>query len=126
MARIVQTVAWNSCGLTSFCCCCRNRQAKHRGTSPHKRTLPLWLRYVFIFIYCFWTVNKGDMVLLRCTAGGYPAPNITWTRLSDNNVVTFPLTFTGKQDGVYRCTASNGFGSPVIRDITIALPSKSL
>ena len=72
-------------------------------------------------------MNKGDMVLLRCTAGGYPAPNITWTRLSDNNVVTFPLTFIGKQDeGVYRCTADNGFGSPAIGDVTIALPSKSL
>ena len=74
------------------------------------------------FIYCFdfvvpplitsisedRTVNKGDLLLLRCTAGGYPAPNITWTRPSDNNVVTFPLTFTGKQDeGVYRCTADN-------------------
>jgi len=70
------------------------------------------------------TVNKGDMVLLQCTADGYPAPNITWTRLSDNNVVTFPLTIAGKQDeGIYRCTANNGFGTVAIRDVTIALPS---
>ena len=68
----------------------------------------------------------GDVVLLECTGDGYPAPNITWTRLSDNNGVTFPLTITGKQDeGAYRCTANNGFGSPAIRDVTIALPSKT-
>ena len=71
-------------------------------------------------------MSMGDVVLLECTGDGYPAPNITWTRLSDNNGVTFPLTITGKQDeGAYRCTANNGFGSPAIRDVTIALPSKT-
>ena len=72
-------------------------------------------------------MNRGDMVLLQCTGDGYPAPNITWTRLSHNNVVNFPLTIAGKQDeGIYRCTANNGFGSPAIRDVTIALPSKTI
>ena len=49
--QALQTVARNSYGLTSFRCCCRNRYAKHRGTSPRNlqtssRALPLWLRYV--------------------------------------------------------------------------------
>jgi len=35
--QALQTVARMSYGLTSFRCCCRNRYAKHRGTSP--RTL---------------------------------------------------------------------------------------
>ena len=68
---------------------------------------------------------KGDLLSLKCTADGYPAPNITWTRLSDNSVVTMPLTISGKQDeGLYRCTADNGFGSPARRDVFITLPSK--
>ena len=52
------------------------------------------------------TVNNDDAVSLKCTADGYPAPNITWARLYDNSVVTFPLTISAKQDsGAYRCTA---------------------
>ena len=66
------------------------------------------------------TLHKEDQVTLNCTADGNPAPNITWTRVSDNSSVTFPLTITGKQDeGTYRCTADNGVGSPVTRDTSI-------
>jgi len=73
------------------------------------------------------TVNKGDLLSLNCTVDGYPAPNITWTRLSDNSVVIFPFTITGKQDeGTYRCTADNDFGNPASKDVIITLPSKSL
>ena len=56
---------------------------------------------------------------LNCTADGNPAANITWTKVSDESVVTMPLTITGEQDGgAYRCTADNGVGS-VTRDATI-------
>jgi len=72
-------------------------------------------------------VNKGDLVTLKCAADGLPAPNITWTRVAQNSVVAFPLTIIGKQDeGAYRCTASNGFGSPASRDVFIGLPSKPI
>jgi len=101
-------------------------------------TLPSWRLIEFISFPVFFctsldapkithisgsqTLNKGDQVSLNCTADGNPAPNVTWTRLSDNSVVTFPLTINGKQDeGNYRCTADNGVGNPVIRDTSITV-----
>ena len=46
--------------------------------------------------------------------------------MSDNSVVTFPLTITGvKDEGAYRCTASNGIGNPASRDVFITVKSKS-
>ncbi|XP_020614819.1 neurotrimin-like [Orbicella faveolata] len=68
------------------------------------------------------TLVKGDSVSLNCTADGYPTPNITWTKVSDNSPVSFPLTITGKEnEGLYRCTADNGIGSTVTEDVTITV-----
>ena len=54
------------------------------------------------------TLNTGEMLTLDCTADGNPAPTITWTRLSNGNIVNMPLTVKGKEyEGDYRCTASN-------------------
>ncbi|XP_015764605.1 PREDICTED: vascular endothelial growth factor receptor 1-like isoform X2 [Acropora digitifera] len=70
---------------------------------------------------------------LNCSADGIPKPTITWTRLSDNDVVTMPLNITGEKDkGSYRCTADNGVGKPLSKDIfvdvhvppMVKLPSK--
>jgi len=71
------------------------------------------------------TVNETDVVTLNCSAEGMPTPSITWTRVSDNSYVSFPLTITGKQDeGGYRCTADNGIGNPASQDVYIIVESK--
>jgi len=68
------------------------------------------------------TVNEKDIVNLNCTADGKPTPSITWTRLSDNKEVHMPLTIAGKHDeGAYRCTADNGIGNPVNRNVSITV-----
>ena len=72
------------------------------------------------------TVNDTDSVTLTCTADGFPAPNITWTRLSDNSAVPETFNITGKQDeGYYRCTADNGIGNPATGNVFITVKSKS-
>ncbi|KAJ7323720.1 hypothetical protein OS493_031137 [Desmophyllum pertusum] len=65
-------------------------------------------------------LNKGDITSLNCTADGNPRPNITWTKVSDNSAVSFPLTITGKEnEGQYRCTAQNGVGHTVSKVVSI-------
>ena len=57
---------------------------------------------------------------LNCSADGIPKPTITWTRLSDKAGVTMPLNVTGEKDkGSYRCTADNGVGKPLSKDIFV-------
>ena len=71
------------------------------------------------------TVNKNEEVTLNCSAKGTPKPNITWTRVSDNSPVSFPLTITGKQDeGGYKCTADNGIGNPASQVVYVVVESK--
>ena len=78
------------------------------------------------FISVNQTVNEEDVVWLNCTADGFPAPNVTWTRLSTNRIVSIPLTITGKHDeGGYRCTADNGIGNPSTADVFITVECKS-
>ena len=68
------------------------------------------------------TVNKDDSVSLKCTANGYPTPTITWRKVSDNSPVSFPLTITGKQnEGLYKCIADNGVGSPLSEEVFITV-----
>ena len=68
------------------------------------------------------TVNKDDSVSLNCTANGYPTPTITWRKVSDNSPVSFPLTITGKQnEGLYKCIADNGVGSPLTEEVFITV-----
>ena len=72
------------------------------------------------------TVNQNVEVYLNCTAEGLPKPNISWSRLSDNRVVTMPLNITGRKDqGGYRCKAYNGIGDPDTADVFITVQSKS-
>ena len=68
------------------------------------------------------TLNKDDSVSLNCTADGYPTPTITWAKVSDNSSVSFPLIISGKQnEGLYRCTADNGIGSPATKEVFITV-----
>ena len=70
------------------------------------------------------TGNNEDTLKLNCTADGNPAPTITWTRLSDNSSVNFPLVITGRQDeGAYRCTAHNAIGN-VHKDTSVIVHCK--
>ena len=58
---------------------------------------------------------------LNCSADGNPRPDISWTRVSDNSAVVFPLTDIGLQhEGTYRCTANNSVGN-VTRDVSIVV-----
>ncbi|XP_068733590.1 tyrosine-protein kinase receptor Tie-1-like isoform X3 [Montipora capricornis] len=71
------------------------------------------------------TVNEANGLTLNCTTSGNPSPNTTWTRLWDNRVVSMPLTNIRRQDeGGYRCTANNGIGNPVSKDVFITVHYK--
>ena len=62
---------------------------------------------------------------MYCIAVGKPPPNVTWIKVSDNRNVTFPLNISGEGDeGTYRCTADNGVGNSVTRDIFITVLGK--
>ena len=57
---------------------------------------------------------------LNCSADGNPPPVISWTRVSYDSAVVFPLTNIGLQhEGTYRCTANNSVGSAVTGDVSI-------
>ena len=67
-------------------------------------------------------LNASSSVTLNCSADGNPPPVISWTRVSDNSAVVFPLTSIGLQhEGPYRCTANNSVGNAVTRDVSIAV-----
>ena len=72
------------------------------------------------------TFKKGDIVSLNCTASGNPAPNISWSRVSDGSVVTFPLNVTSHHNGAYRCTADNGYGDPSTAVVSVSIQSRTI
>lgn len=53
---------------------------------------------------------------MNCLVEGNPTPTVTWRRLSDNHVVTMPLTNIRRQNASvgYRCIADNGVRTPAI------------
>ena len=70
------------------------------------------------------TVIEGSNLNLFCNATGKPAPNITWTRLSENKVLFVGnpwhiVNINRTYSGAYRCVADNGVPSPVNSTISV-------
>ena len=70
------------------------------------------------------TVNEGSNLSLFCNATGKPHPNITWTRVSEDevlfvgnpwNIVNINRTYRG----TYRCISNNGVPSPFNSTISV-------
>ena len=79
--------------------------------------------------FCNKYVTQSKIILavvtLSCSAKGVPTPSISWTKVSDNCPVSFPLTITGKQDeGGYRCTADNSIGNPASQVVYVIVESE--
>jgi len=73
------------------------------------------------------SASSGEKVQIHCPTDGFPKPSVTWTRVdgglmpdsADTSLQGdyIRISSVRKEDrGVYRCTASNGVGSPVTRD----------
>lgn len=74
-------------------------------------------------------VKPPAELTLNCSANGKPKPTVTWTRVFDNSLVPIKpkLHITGGKDaGTYRCTAGNGVGNPLHKDVkvNVLLPPK--
>ncbi|XP_067030249.1 uncharacterized protein [Acropora muricata] len=66
------------------------------------------------------TVIEGEDLAMKCLTEGEPKPSETWTRLSDNSIVTMPLRNFSRNDAMdYKCTADNGVGAPATRNVTV-------
>ena len=70
------------------------------------------------------TVSEGSNLSLFCNATGKPTPNITWTRVSKDEVLfvgnPWPIANINRiYSGTYRCTANNGVPSPVNSTISV-------
>ncbi|XP_074633148.1 hemicentin-1-like isoform X3 [Acropora palmata] len=65
-------------------------------------------------------IKAPALLTLNCATDGKPKPRITWTRLSDNTVITMPLfIISGRNEESYRCTADNGVGKPLSKDVFV-------
>ncbi|XP_066024495.1 fibroblast growth factor receptor 2-like isoform X2 [Pocillopora verrucosa] len=70
------------------------------------------------------TVDEGSNLTLFCNATGKPVPNITWTRVSEDEVLFVGnpwhiVNINRTYSGTYRCNADNGVPSPVSGTISI-------
>ena len=77
-------------------------------------------------------VCVGSMVTLSCKASGKPIPNITWTRVWENGTDSGELpSMNGiyvinntSSNGTYRCTTSNGVGTPTNQTTEVIVECK--
>ena len=70
------------------------------------------------------TVNEGSNLSLFCNSTGKPPPNITWSRVSEDEVLFVGnpwhiVNINRIYSGTYRCIADNGVPSPVNSTISI-------
>ena len=70
------------------------------------------------------TVNEGSNLSLFCNSTGKPPPNITWTRVSEDEVLFVGnpwhiVNINRTYSGTYRCIADNGVLSPVNSTVSI-------
>lgn len=79
------------------------------------------------------TVMKGEPLYLGCTASGKPDSTITWRHMNDSSIDVNKLVQDNRIDievadskysGTYECTASNGYGRPVVAYITVKVLGK--
>ena len=70
------------------------------------------------------TVIESSNLLLFCNTSGKPAPNIAWTRVSQDEMLFvgnpwYIVNINRTYSGTYRCVADNGVPSPVNNTISI-------
>lgn len=70
------------------------------------------------------TVDEGFNLTLFCNSTGKPLPNITWTRVSEDEVLFvgnpwYIVNINRTYSGTYRCIADNGVPSQVNSTISI-------
>ena len=77
-------------------------------------------------------VESDSSVPLECIADGEPTPNITWTKVYDNDSDSgvlgtgnqFFLETNRNNRGTYRCTASNRIGTAPNRTVKVEVNCK--
>lgn len=79
------------------------------------------------------TVMKGEPLHIGCMAVGKPDSTITWRHINDSSIDVNKLVqdnridieaADAKHSGTYECTASNGYGEPVVVYITVKVLGK--
>lgn len=79
------------------------------------------------------TVMKGEPLHIGCVASGKPDSTITWRHMNESSIDINKLVQNNRIDveaadskysGTYECTASNGYGRPVVEYITVKVLGK--
>ncbi|GBM75398.1 Hemicentin-1 [Araneus ventricosus] len=86
--------------------------------------------------------SNGDNLMLNCKASGTPKPTITWSRSQSDSMDFIPISSLSQaslflngslqlndiqkeNEGMYKCNASNGIGSSLIKTIMVRVIGSS-